>query len=220
MRKTIFANEECYHIYNRGVDKREVFGSDDDYLRFLLGMREFNVEDPIGSLYEKRMKFQKSLGSKSPNSKGLLEPKVELVEIICYCLNPNHYHFILKQKSERGIEKFMHKVSMGYTNYFNKKNKRAGSLFQGPFKSIHIDTNEYLLHLSVYVNKNDFIHGYGKIKWQYSSYLDYVGERDGKLCHKEIILGQFKNKKDYANFMDKTGDYFKDKKDVEKYLLE
>ncbi|KKP57711.1 MAG: Transposase [Candidatus Moranbacteria bacterium GW2011_GWF1_34_10] len=220
MRKTIFANDEYYHVYNRGVDKRDVFMDGDDYLRFITSMKEFNRVDPIGSLYEKRMKFQKDSGSKSPNSKGLLEPKSELVEIICYCLNSNHYHFILKQKSERGIEKFMHKVSMGYTNYFNKRNNRSGSLFQGPFKSIHIDTNEYLLHLSAYVNRNDFIHGYDKIEWQYSSYLDYIGKRNGKLCNKEIILGQFKDAKEYEDFVKKTGDYFKDKKEMDGYLLE
>ena len=220
MRKTIFANEEYYHIYIRGVDKRDVFLEDFDYVRFLTSMREFNVTNPIGSLYEIKLKSQKDLGSKSPNSKGLLESKSELVEIIAYCLNPNHYHFILKQKSERGIEKFMHKVSMGYTNYFNKKNARSGSLFQGPFKSIHIDTNEYLLHLSAYVNKNNFIHGYNDKNWQYSSYLDYIGKRNGKLCNKEIILGQFKDEKEYADFIDRTGEYFKDKKEMEEYWLE
>lgn len=121
---------------------------------------------------------------------------------------------------ENGISKFMQKVGTGYTNYFNKKYKRSGSLFQGKFKSIHIDTNEYLLHLSAYVNRNDFIHGYDKKDWEYSSYLDYVGKRNGKLCNKEIILGQFRNKKDYADFMDRTGEYFKDKKEREGYLLE
>ena len=174
------------------------------------------------------------LGSKSPI--GLLEPKSELVEIICYCLNPNHYHFILKQKSEKGIERFMHKIGMGYTNYFNKKYKRSGSLFQGPFKSIHIDSNEYLLHLSAYVNKNNFIHGYKDELMnkdsenprglsesgtrQYSSYLDYIGKRNGILCNKEIVLGQFKNQKEYQEFMEKTSLYLKDKKEIQKYLLE
>jgi len=77
-----------------------------------------------------------------------------LVEIIVYCLNPNHYHIILRQVSEGGVSKFMLKLSSGYSSYFNKKNKRSGSLFQGRFKAVHIDSNEYLLYLSAYVNKN------------------------------------------------------------------
>lgn len=128
---------------------------------------------------------------------------------------------ILKQLKDGGISEFMKRAGGGYTCHFNKKYKRSGALFQGKFKSIHIDTNEYLLHLSAYVNRNDFIHGYGKIEWQYSSYLDYIGKRNGNLCSKENILGQFKNKKDYEDFMDRTGDYFKDKKEELKgYLLE
>ena len=223
MRKTDFANGECYHVYNRGVDKRDVFLDEEDYARFLTSMREFNVINPIGSLYQKSFseKQGEALGSKSPI--GLLEPKAEqeLVEIVCYCLNPNHYHFILKQKIERGVEKFMHKVSMGYTNYFNKKYKRSGSLFQGPFKSIHIESNEYLLYLSAYVNKNNFIHGYNLDDWKYSSLLDYLGKRSGKLCNKEIILGQFNNDvEQYSEFLEKNALYLKEKKEANKYLLE
>ena len=220
MRKTIFANEEYYHIYNRGVDKRDVFIDDFDYVRFLKSMREFNCINPVGSLYEMNFKRNKdsNLGTKSPI--GDLAPKTPLVEIIDYCLNPNHFHLILRQKSDGGISKFMLKLSSGYTSYFNKKHNRSGSLFQGPFKSILIDTNEYLLHLSVYVNRNDFIHGYGKIEWQYSSYLDYIGKRSGKLCNKKNILDQFKDQKEYQDFMNKTAIYLRDKKEMERYLLE
>ena len=242
MRKVIFANGEYYHIYNRGVDKREVFLDDFDYARFIKSMWEFNTIDPIGSLYELNFRH-KDLGVGPPI--GGPTPKSELVQIIAYCLNPNHYHMILKQVSENGISEFMKRIGGGYTTYFNKKYDRSGALFQGRFKSIHIDTNEYLLHLSVYVNKNNFIHGYknsgtkspiGDLVpefWQYSSYLDYIGKRDGKLCNKEVILGQFKNNQgstsgsfeiepfdNYRDFMQKTALYFKDKKEMEKYLLE
>ena len=232
MRKTIFANGEYYHIYNRGVDKREVFLNDDDYIRFIKSIKEYNDTKTYG-------RFQ-NRGSTS----GYFEVE-PLIELVAYCLNPNHYHFILKQLEEGGVSKFMQKLSTSYTMYFNKKYDRSGALFQGRFKSIHIDTNEYLLHLSVYVNKNNFIHGYknsgtkspiGDLVpefWQYSSYLDYIGKRDGKLCNNEVILGQFKNNQgstsgsfevepfdNYRDFMQKTALYFKDKKEMEKYLLE
>ena len=85
---------------------------------------------------------------------GVELPFSALVEIVAYCLNPNHYHLIVKQISEKGIERFMQKIGTGYTNYFNKRYERSGALFQGKFKSIHIDSNEYLLHLSVYVFEN------------------------------------------------------------------
>ncbi|MFA7209806.1 MAG: transposase [Parcubacteria group bacterium] len=220
MRKTEFANGEYYHIYNRGVDKREVFLGEEDYLRFLTSMREFNRVDPIGSLYEKYLDEEKR--GLSPH-KGDLVPfaTVPLVEIVCYCLNPNHYHLILKQLSEGGISKFMLKLSSGYSSYFNKKNKRSGSLFQGPFKSVHIDSNEYLLYLSAYVNKNNFIHGYNKNdNWPYSSLLDYLGERNGKLINKEIILGQFKSADEYKEFLESNALYMREKKELAGYLIE
>lgn len=222
MRKTEFKNGQCYHILNRGVDKRNVFLNNNDYVRFITGMSEFNND----STYEQRT-YERNLRLRELSSKTW-EPgsfswdgMEKLVDIVCYCANPNHYHFILKQLKKDGIKIFMHKIGTGYTNYFNKKYKRAGSLFQGPFKAIHIDSNEYLLYLSAYVNKNNFIHGYNKKgDWKYSSLLDYLGKRDGKLCNKKMILGQFKNIEEYAKFMEVNALYLKEKKEMAKYILE
>ena len=159
-------------------------------------MREFNNIKPIGSLYEKDYKNRKN--NKQQDTKCPIGHLVSdtmsnmLVEIICYCLNPNHYHFILKQLTENGISKFFHKLEMGYAKYFNYKYNRSGSLFQGTFQAKHIDTNEYLLWLSGYVNGNVKIHKIAEAKdWAWSSYQDYLGLRNGTLCEKEIILSQF-----------------------------
>jgi len=228
MRKTEFANDEYYHIYNRGVDKREVFLCEDDYVRFIVGMNEFNRMDAIGNLYRK--KYLENLATKEakPPIGGLASDAEKLVEIICYCLNPNHFHFILKQLKVRGIEKFMQRLGTSYTMYFNKKYSRSGSLFQGPYKSIHIESNEYLLYLSAYVNANNFIHGYSKSigeslkkSWLYSSLLDYVGKRNGQLCNKEPILGQFNNSfSECEKYINDNAFLFREKKEMEKYILE
>ncbi|HAT73505.1 MAG TPA: hypothetical protein DCS08_00690 [Candidatus Moranbacteria bacterium] len=115
----------------------------------------------------------------------------------------------------------MGKLGNSYTKYFNIKNSRSGSLFQGPFKSIHIDSNEYLLLLSAYVNANHEIHGFLEKDWPYSSFLDYTGKRDGKLCNKEIILGQFDNDfSEYEKYIKDNADYFREKKELEEYILE
>src|SRR3989344_8431518 len=111
MRKTSFAEGEYYHVYNRGVDKRDIFTDNEDYTRFLLSMREFNVRDPIGSIYENS--FAKEQLTHKPSKR---QP---LVKFIAFCLNPNHYHFILQQMTERGVEKYMHRLGTGYTKYFN-----------------------------------------------------------------------------------------------------
>jgi REP element-mobilizing transposase RayT len=212
MRKTEFANGEYYHIYNRGVDKREIFLEDFEYMRFLQALDEFNRIDPIGSIFEQ--------GFRDKNT-ALGYSVSKLVEIVAYCINPNHYHLILRQMKDKGIEKFMHKIGMGYSKYFNHKHKRSGSLFQGKFQAIHIDSNEYLLYLSAYVNKNNFIHGYNTGDWKYSSLLDYLGKRNGKLCNKKIILSQLDNNvEQYKEFLENNASHLKEKKEMEKYLLE
>jgi len=251
MRKVQFANGEYYHIYNRGVDKRDVFLDDEDYLRFLTALREFNTTEPIGSLYEKNSKFPEAKPPYLRRGLASGEESDALVEIVCYCLNPNHFHLILKQLQEKGISKFMLKVSTGYTMFFNNKYERSGSLFQGVFKAIHIDSNEYLLYLSAYVNGNNFIHGYDKdndkeakpprgglasenLEWKYCSALDYIGKRNGTLCKKDVILDQFADSefnsgtelnsgkclKRYAEFLNKNALHLKERKQLEKYLLE
>lgn len=222
-RKTQFFNDEYYHAFNRGVDKRKIFLEVKDYDRFLLSMNLLN--DTNDGLMIEWRDFRKSNPKKSLDDflKVPFRKRDPLVEIIAYCLNPNHYHFILKQINEKGIERFMHKIGTSHTKYFNMKNKRSGALFQGNFKSVYIDSNDYLLYLSAYVNKNNSIHGYNKNdNWPYSSLLDYLGKRKNPILspNKDIILGQFRNLEDYKEFMEKNALHMKDKKEMQKYLIE
>ena len=214
MRNIKFATEEFYHIYNRGVDKRSIFMDYDDVARFFACMSIFNTKDSVGSVYEysrEELKF----GSSAPK-------KGKLVNFVAYCLNQNHYHFILEPLVDDGIQKFMHKLSTGYTNYFNEKYKRTGSLFQGKYKAIHINSNEYLLHLSVYVNLNYEVHKGLNKKWMQnltiSSFNEYMGKTSKSFCTKGVVLEQFNNAKDYEHFCRTTLPEILQKKEEEKEL--
>lgn len=217
MRKAVFANGEVYHVYNRGVDKRSIVQDQIDADRFFQSMLEFNVSDPIGSIYENSFR-KKQLGgstSKSNDEDG------KLVEIIAYCVNPNHFHIILQQVSDRGIERFMQRLGTGYTMYFNNRYERSGSLFQGKFKSIHVGTNEYLLRLSAYVNLNFRVHKYGEevaflIR---SSWNEYLGKTKNQYCKKEVILGQFRDRREYEKFSESALVGILERKQLEKDLL-
>ena len=226
MRKLILQSDYFYHIYNRGVDKREVFSDEKDYLRFLKSLREFNQLETIESLYRqdqlkrkeaKPLRFS-GLQSKPENRSGL----ASLVEIVCYCLNPNHYHLLLKQLSEKGIENFMHKLSTGYTRYFNDRYHRSGSLFQGTYKAIEIKSDGYLNQLSCYINGNAEIHKIVKAeKWPWSSYLDYLGKRKGTLINKGIILNEFKDINEYKLLTETViKESSERKEEIKKYLME
>lgn len=220
MRKISFANGEYYHIYNRGVDKRDVFCNSEDYTKFLVSMKIFNNL----SSYEQRAVIKnnasnKELSSRNLELSSLLESK--LVEIVCYCLNPNHYHLLLKQTGDDGIRMFMHKIGTSFTNYFNQKNDRSGSLFQGPFKAILIDTNEYLLWLSAYINGNASIHRLSDARnYKWCSYPDYLGSRAGVLCSREAIMSNFADEKEYENYVDMVISESGSRKDLEKYFIE
>lgn len=169
MRKQPIITGENYHVYNRGVDKRDIFLEKMDIRRFVESIKEFNQLEGIGSLANRRKSSQ-------------IEPKAlsreQLVGIVVYCLNPNHFHFILKQNVDGGIAKFMQKLQGGYTYYFNVKNSRSGSLFQGTFKAQHIGSENYFNKTLGYVNKNYQVHDIPQDKKELVFASDYEYEHN------------------------------------------
>lgn len=192
MRDITFLETEIYHVFNRGVDKRTLFLDAKDLDRFMDGIKIFNTEKVLGSL---RDASRHSVSGEKEENKGL-------VEIIAYCINPNHFHLLLKPKTEGGLKKFMHKLSMSYSKYFNTKYKRTGALFQGKFGAKHVDTNEYLLHVSAYINLNG----------PHSSWSEYLGERNDSISNPQIILEQFKSPTEYKNFAEEAWQNTKERK--------
>ena len=211
LRSQIFINNELYHIYNRGVDKRDIFSDQYDIDRFYQSMREFNSTDPIGSIFENS--FKNPLGGSTSKSR--------LVNLVAYCFNPNHYHLILEQLVDNGISIFMQRLG-GYTMYFNEKYKRSGALFQGKYKVKHITSNDYLLHLSAYINLNDQVHGFDNHNYNFeikSSWQEYIDKENREnLCRKDIVLDQFKSIKEYGNFAREALTLMQKKKEDDKEL--
>lgn len=217
MRKIKFVNDEYYHIYNRGVDKRSVFCQREDYYKFLKNLKELN-----NSLdYTQRRKTRFS-GKKLEELSFFLESRERVVDIVSYSLNPNHFHLIVKQAKDNGIPAFMHRISTSHTNYFNKKYQRSGSLFEATYKAVHIDNDDYLLWLAGYVNANIEIHGISKASsYEWSSFQDLLmdGESD-ILGDKDIVVSRFANKERFKKFIAKVIQESRNRKELEKYLLE
>ena len=193
MRKQPIVTGEYYHIYNRGVDKRDIFNSKKDLQRFVESIIEFNVAETIGSI--------RDLKSKKTAPMALGKGKA-LVAFIVYCLNPNHFHFVLKQLVDDGIAKFMQKLQAGYTSYFNLNHSRTGALFQGTFKSCHIGNENYFNKIIGYTNKNYQVHNIPKSKMNLVFASDYEYESNNfKIVSKEEgrrILETFDGNKNFT----------------------
>jgi putative transposase len=181
MRKIEFTTGEIYHVYNRGVDKREVFADENDYLRFVNSLYEFNDEQPaVNTNHRYKSTIWRNTGASIPLHKTT---RFQLVEILAFSLMPNHYHLMLRQVKDQGITRFMRKLGTGYTMYFNKKYDRTGVLFQGKFKAEHVYNEIHFLHLPHYIHTNPLklnYRGPTSIKflmdYRWSSFPDYAGK--------------------------------------------
>src|SRR3989339_304332 len=166
MRETEFENGEYYHIYNRGVDQREIFVDESDYDRFVQNMFLFNDKTYFdrGDIFDKIVRL-----SGSQIFENEREP---FVQIVAYTLLPNHYHFLLEQLVDGGISKFLHKLNKGYSRYFNLRYNRTGTLFQGPFKAKHLNGDTYASHIIPYIHLNILDHG--KHDWREGRIEDWT----------------------------------------------
>lgn len=211
-RKIDFSTGEYYHIYNRGTDKRTIFLDSHEYNRFKVLLYVCNSIEPVN--ISDHLKKGRSFFELFEIERG-----ETLVDIIVYCLMPNHFHILIREKAEGGITKFMTKLSTGYSMYFNKKNKRTGVLFESRFKAKHIDSDQYLKYLFAYIHLNpvkiidpkwkengiaDRITAQNYLKtYEYSSYSDYQGiERpEAKIINKEAGPAYFVTVEDFDNFV-------------------
>jgi putative transposase len=218
-RNPVLSVGEYYHIYNRGTDKRTIFIDTHDYKRFFALMYICNNRAPVNIVdhFRKGRSFVELFQ---------IEREDQLVDIGAYCLMPNHFHFLIREKTEGGIQKFMTKLSTGYSMYFNKKNERTGALFESRYKVKHADTDEYLKYLFAYIHLNpvkmidpewkengiadrvkakEFLAKYG-----FSSYLDYMSDRnreEGVILNKQAFPEYFVDFKEFDEFINEWLDY-------------
>jgi putative transposase len=233
MRRTQFENEYFYHIYNRGIDQKTVFYDKFDYIRFVVNLNIFNngTTKLERDFYRRKNVNQRPCSGYPEQGLGHRELRnditkpsnqIKYADIVAYAILPNHFHLLLKQNIDSGISKFLHKLGLGYTNYYNKKNNHSGYVFQGKYKAIKIRTGDKLNQLSAYIHGNPEIHGIAKAEnWIWSSYLDYLGKRTGTLPCKTEIMSEFNSVQEYGEYVKMViGESRIIKEDIKSYLLE
>ena len=177
----------CYHVYNRGHGYRNIFNDDQDYRNFikrliiLLGIENY---------------------TKPGNYKGnlrLTPLPVGTLDILAFCLMPNHYHLLIRQNTEIKISVLINRLTTSYCKYFNAKNSTVGGLFQDTFKAKLVENDSYLAYLSAYIHNNNP----EDITYPYSSLTEYLSYP--RICNTSLILSLFNNNSDqYLEFVIKS----------------
>ena len=180
-----YVSNGFYHVYNRGVEKRKIFIGRQDFGVFLGYLKEYLTMKDESTL-------RATIGSSTADAKDKDRAGKLLrlnnfsgdIELNCFTLKPNHFHFLLKQKEAESMDKFMNSLCTRYTMYFNKKYKRVGGLFQGVYKAVLVDSLEYLLYLSKYIH----LQSIEKKVQRPSSLNTYLGKQSiGWVCRDTIL---------------------------------
>jgi len=199
---------EYYHIYNRGIQKQPIFTSDDDRFRFLfliLVQQGKTIIRNLGREFTASIEQHRMLLINNELAREILINRN--VELVAFCLMPNHFHLIVREVNEGGVSKYMQRVQNAYTKYFNTKYDKSGHLFQGSYKSKHITDDAYLLHLSAYIHKNPIELTRGRWieeveeNYYWSSYQDFIKvNRFYKLLSPSIITDRYKDKNELMTY--------------------
>lgn len=213
MREIKFDVDEFYHVYNRGVDKRITFSSYVEYQRFYESLYLFNDKN-----YERKLGATLDRMVLLAGSDVFSYDRDPLVSVVAFKMMNNHYHLLLREEQEEGTSKFMHKLGTGYTHFFNRNHERSGSLFEGPFEAVHIQSDAQLEHVIRYLHFNEFDqHGIpwreGEVEnWeralaildadQHSSHGVYCGrEQELPVVNLELAHSIFPNPEEYREFL-------------------
>jgi len=174
-----WAPEQVYHLYNRGNNKQRIFLDNEDYVVFLnLLKRHLSKKQTVDKL-----------GRPYRNWYGD-------IELLAFCLMPNHYHLLVYQHTDTSITKFISSITTSYVGYFNKKHGREGRLFQDTFKASPIDEDDYWQHISRYIHLNpkNWQH------WEWSSLPYFLGKKQADWVKPDRILADFENQ-EYMQFV-------------------
>ncbi len=211
---------EVYHVFTRGIDKREIFLNQKDKKRFQKMLYAFNGTKVI--------QYRDIEGISLQN----IDRGEPFISIGAYSITNNQVHFLVSEKVEGGMCKFFHKLFTAYSMYFNRRNNRRGSLFEGTYRCSHCPKDDYLrclfayIHIKPikYIDSDWVISGIKDLKstesflnnYAFSSYLDFCGKkRDENFILDQDHFSEFFKKNKFTNFI---SDWIENKVFISKHL--
>jgi putative transposase len=179
-----YAADNYYHVYNRGVNKQDIFLEPEDRFYFLGLLKRYLSSEPETDSHKRQFsKFDSE------------------IELVAFCLMPNHFHMLFYLKQPEGLVHLMRSVMTSYTMYFNKKYHRTGGLYESVFLASRITNDGYLWHVSRYIHLNPMDIGQSFREYPYSSINYFISAKQASWLHPEKLVQTNNEKEQYLEFV-------------------
>lgn len=215
-KKRLFEKGQIFHICNKSIANYGIFKDRRNSLRFLKTLYYYNTGQKQKSLSS----YSKLKKVKNDNINLLNLSEENKIKFLSFCIMPDHYHLLLKVLVDRILSKYISDVENSFTRYFNIKFNRKGPLWQSRFRSVDINTDEQLLHVSRYIHLNPTTSGLVSKpeEWEFSSYREYINnEKILKETIKEITIS---SPSKYKRFCEDNIDYQRKLRKIKRFQLE
>ena len=218
-RKVIFADNQYYHIFNRSVGGESIFTSKKTLARSIDLMDFYRFKSQLSF-----SKFKVLAENRKREFMDKLYQTEQLVELLAFSLMPNHFHLLLRQLREKGIIDYLSNLQNSLAKYVNIKSARIGSLFCNPFKGVHIQNENLLLHINRYIHLNhvtSYIIDINELdNFPWTSFPYYIGAKSGDFVSTDLVLSHFANREKYREFVYNQADYQRQLHTIKHLLLE
>lgn len=218
-RKDVLTSGQCYHVFNKSIAGFTIMNNPVEYERMLSVLKYYQHNAPPVSFSRFLELSDETIKNEVYSS---LSSRDKLIQIVAYCLMPTHLHFILKQFGDNGISAFMSNVLNSYARYFNLRHNRKGPLWQGRFKSVFVEKDEQLMHLTRYIHLNPVTACLVSKaeEWKYSSYAEYVSADSvpEKVCKYDDILNI--SSSSYKKFVNDSVSYHRESYIIKNIIIE
>lgn len=218
-RNLVLADGEIYHVFNRSIAKEPIFNSESLSKRSVEIINFYRFPQRV-----RLSKFKTLTATEKDKYTSSINKLPPLVEIYSYAMMPNHYHFLLKQKKEDGIKKFVSNFQNSFAKAYNLINRRDGSLFQNSFKARRIATDEEFVHVSRYIHLNPvtsyLIKSEDLKDYPFTSFQNYLDHDNDTFVNTALLLDLFKSVEDYEEFVKNQVDYQRSLSIIRDLLIE
>lgn len=200
------ANGDIYHVFNRTIAKENVFHSlgNIQYVLLLIDYYRYRQKRRFSNfrILPRLLQYRYL---------QLIKQEQPLVSIYAYCLMPNHFHFLIKQNTERGIIQFTSNLQNSYAKYYNLLLKRTGALFQNKFKAKRISNETEFIHVARYIHLNlvtSSLIEFQKLSFSpFSSYQSYLYPEINHFVDTKLLYSHFKTPERLIEFTKNQVDY-------------